>query len=95
MPPPDVRIYTTEACGYCVRAKGLLESKGVAYEEVHFPRSDIEARMRLVELTGRYTVPQILIGGRPIGGWDDLSALDRAGELDRLLGAGAGPSSPS
>jgi glutaredoxin 3 len=91
VPSSDVRIYTTDACGYCVRAKGLLESKGVSYEEIHFPRSDVEARMRLVELTGRYTVPQILIGDRPIGGWEDLRALERAGELDRLLAAGAGP----
>ncbi len=89
MTPPHIRIYTSDACSFCVRAKGLLTRKGVDYEEVWFPRHDIQARQDLVELTGRYTVPQILIDGRPIGGWDDLKALDDAGELDGLLGVGA------
>lgn len=89
MPTPDIRIYTTDACGYCVRAKGLLERKGVPFREIYFPRSDMKARMDLVELTGRYTVPQILVDDRPIGGWDDLRALDEAGRLDEMLGASA------
>lgn len=83
---PKIRIFTSDACSFCVRAKSLLAQKGVEFEEIHFPRSDIEARRRLVELTGRYTVPQILIDDRPIGGYDDLKALDDAGRLDPMLG---------
>ena len=81
-----VRIYTSEPCSYCNRAKSLLSRKGVDYEEIAFPRTDFGARQTLVELTGRYTVPQILIDDRPIGGYDDLKALDDAGHLDELLG---------
>lgn len=83
---PHVKIFTSDFCSYCVRAKNLLANKGVDYEEVHFTRHDIGARQDLVALTGRYTVPQILIDGRPIGGYDDLKALDDAGGLDGLLG---------
>lgn len=78
-------IYTSDACPYCVRAKRLLDHKGVEYRQEHIALSDWEARMRIAELTGRMTVPQIIIDGTPIGGWDELSAMDRAGELDPLL----------
>jgi glutaredoxin 3 len=83
---PGIRIYTSDFCSYCIRAKNLLTRKGVAYEEVHLDRSDMQSRMDLVELTGRYTVPQILIDGRPVGGYDDIKALDDAGRLDPLIG---------
>jgi glutaredoxin 3 len=86
MKRPRIRVFTSDACSFCVRAKNLLTTKGVPFEEVYFPRSDITARMDLVELTGRYTVPQILVDDRPIGGWDDLKALEDAGHLDALLG---------
>ncbi len=89
MATPHVRIYTSDACSYCVRAKRLLTQKGVDYEEIHFSRSDFQARQDLVELTGRYTVPQILIDDRPVGGYDDIKALDDAGALDALLGLAA------
>ena len=89
MAVPHVRIYTSDACSYCVRAKRLLSQKGVDYEEIHFPRSDFQARQDLVELTGRYTVPQILIDDHPVGGYDDIKALDDAGALDALLGRAA------
>jgi glutaredoxin 3 len=82
----SVRIYTGDACPYCTRAKRLLDRKGVDYEEIHVARHLPEERMRLVELTGRYTVPQILIDDRPVGGWDELKALDDAGALDPMLG---------
>ena len=82
-------MYTGDRCPYCARAKRLLETKGVEFEERHIGLSDDSAREALVELTGRRTVPQILIDDRPIGGWDDLSALDRSGELDMLLGRAA------
>jgi glutaredoxin 3 len=81
-----VRMYTTSWCGYCVRAKALLESKGIEYEEVQLD-GDREFRARLLELTGGWTVPQIVIGGRPIGGYAELRRLDRDGRLDELLPA--------
>jgi glutaredoxin 3 len=84
---PHITIFTSEACGFCVRAKRLLSAKGVQFEEVHLPRYDLDSRRRLVELTGRYTFPQILIDQTPIGGYDDLKALDESGRLDPMIGA--------
>jgi glutaredoxin 3 len=79
-------MYTTRWCGYCVRAKTLLAGKKLAYEEIHLD-DDERFRETLHELTGGWTVPQILIDGRPIGGYTELWRLDRAGELDDLLAA--------
>jgi len=82
----DVTIYTTHYCPYCIRAKALLDQKGVAYREVDVTNDNSE-RLRLVERSGgRRTVPQIFIDGKSIGGYDELAALDRAGELDSMLG---------
>jgi glutaredoxin 3 len=83
---PRIRMYTGEACSFCVRAKSFLTKKGVAFEEIHIDRRDPRERERLIALTGRYTIPQIVIGDEPIGGWDDLKALDDAGRLDPMLG---------
>lgn len=80
-----VRMYTTQVCPFCVRAKALLQQRGVAQiEEV---RVDLlpERRDEMIELTGRRTVPQIFIGSTHVGGCDDLMALDRAGGLMPLL----------
>jgi len=79
-----VKIYTTSWCPYCVRAKRLLEKKGVSYEEIDVEGDD-EARIRLAEQTGRRTVPQIFIGEHHVGGSDDLHALEAQGKLDALL----------
>jgi len=79
-----VRIFTTSYCPYCVRAKRLLERKGVAYEEIDVEGDD-EARIRLAEQTGRRTVPQIFIGEHHVGGSDDLHDLEAQGKLDALL----------
>ena len=79
-----VRIYTTGACPYCLRAKRLLQKKNVPYEEVDVSWDD-EARMQLMRRTGRRTVPQIFIGERHVGGSDELHALEARGELDPLL----------
>ena len=79
-------MYTTRWCGYCVRAKTLLDSRKLDYEEIHLD-DDERFRETLHELTGGWTVPQILIDGRPIGGYTELWRLDRAGELDDLLAA--------
>lgn len=80
-----VTLYTTESCPFCMRAKALLDQKGVAYDEVFIPRSDHGARERLVAETGGYTFPQVIIDGTVVGGWDQLSALDQRGELDPML----------
>ena len=79
-----VKIYTTQTCPYCVRAKRLLQRKNVSYQEIDVGRDD-EARTQLIETTGRRTVPQVFIGDKHIGGSDDLYALEERGELDRLL----------
>ena len=81
-----IRMYTTTWCGYCVRAKALLDSRGLDYEEIHLD-DDEGFRATLYDLTGGWTVPQILIDGEPIGGYAELYALDRSGELDRRLAA--------
>ncbi len=83
---PRIRVFTSEPCSFCGRAKRLLTQKGVDFEEVAFARSDHQARRDLVDLTGRYTVPQIVVDGMPIGGYDELRRLDADGDLDLLLG---------
>ncbi len=82
---PLVRMYTTQVCPYCVRAKSLLKARGVdVIEEVRIDL-DPTARDAMVQLTGRRTVPQIFIGQTHVGGCDDLIALDQRGELAALL----------
>jgi len=83
---PRIRIFTSDPCSFCTRAKRLLSQKGVDYEEIAFARSDLRARQDLVDLTGRHTVPQILVDDTPIGGYDELRRLDADGDLDPLLG---------
>jgi glutaredoxin 3 len=80
----QVTIYTTRWCGYCRSALRLLDQKGVAYVNQDVG-SDDKTRRWLVDVTGRTTVPQVFINGRSVGGYDDIAALDRRGELDRLL----------
>jgi len=79
-----VEIYTTPWSGYCARAKGLLEKKGVAYEEMDV-MEDGPKRTEMRTRSRRSTVPQIFINGRHIGGSDELDALERGGKLDALL----------
>jgi glutaredoxin 3 len=81
-----IQIYTTRWCGYCVRAKALLASKGIAFEEISLD-GDPHFRQTLLDLSGSWTVPQILIDGRPIGGYAELWALERSGGLDEALAA--------
>lgn len=82
---PDIIIYTTSVCPYCIRAKKLLEKKGVPYKEIDVS-GDTEKRLTMIEKAGgRSTVPQIFIGTTHVGGCDDLHALDAKGELDFLL----------
>ena len=82
----SIRMYSTRWCGYCVRAKMLLASKGIEYEEVSLD-DDPGFRQKLFDLTGGWTVPQILIDGKPIGGYTELWRLDRDGRLDDDLAA--------
>ena len=82
-----VKIYTTAVCPYCVRAKQILKSKGVAQIEEIRIDTDPEQRMKMMEITGRRTVPQIFIGQTYVGGCDDLVALDGQGGLLPLLNA--------
>ncbi|WP_353858098.1 glutaredoxin 3 [Azospirillum formosense] len=84
----DVVIYTTPFCPYCSRAKRLLDSKGVAYEEIDLYMQPGRREEMVQRAEGRMTVPQIFIDGKPYGGSDDIHALDRAGKLDPILGIG-------
>jgi len=82
---PPVKMYTTAVCPYCIRAKQILKSKGVdAIDEVRVDM-DPQERFKMMEITGRRTVPQIFIGETHVGGCDDLMDLDRRGGLDPLL----------
>jgi glutaredoxin 3 len=82
-----VRMYSTRVCPYCQMAERLLRSKGVAEIEKILIDADPAQREVMMQKTGRRTVPQIYIGDTHVGGYDDLSALDRAGGLDPLLAA--------
>ncbi len=82
-----IDVYTTRSCQYCVAAKKLLDEKGVDYEE-HDVETDDAKRKWLVAASGRRTVPQIFADGKPLGGFSDIAALDRAGKLDAILGLG-------
>ncbi|NRT56511.1 glutaredoxin 3 [Sphaerotilus uruguayifluvii] len=80
-----VRMYTTQVCPYCIRAKQLLQARGVAQIEEIRVDLDPDERARMMEITGRRTVPQIFIGDTHVGGCDDLVALDQRGGLAPLL----------
>jgi len=79
-----VIVYSTAVCPYCVRAERLLEAKGVTVQKIRVDL-DPEERIKMMERTGRRTVPQIYVGDTHVGGFDDLYALDQAGKLDPLL----------
>ena len=90
-PPPHmssmskIEIYTTNWCPYCNAAKALLDDKGVPYDEID--ATDPDVRMDMIQRAhGRRTVPQIFIGERHVGGYDEIAALERRGQLDPLLG---------
>jgi glutaredoxin 3 len=83
-----VILYTKQNCPFCVRAKRLLEKKGVAFEEISVEGND-DLRVWLVEKSGQMTVPQIFVGERSLGGFSDVDALDREGKLDPILRGGS------
>jgi glutaredoxin 3 len=82
----DVVIYSTTWCGYCERARGLLSRKGVEFREIKLDEEPAERETMMTRSGGRRSVPQIFIGERHVGGYDELYALEQAGELDQLLG---------
>lgn len=81
---PKVQVYSKQQCPFCVRAKALLQKKGVAYEEIDVEHDDAK-RAWLVEASGQRTVPQIFVDGRPLGGFSDVDALEKEGKLDAIL----------
>ena len=81
---PEIRMYSTRVCPYCIRAERLLNKKGVQVEKILIDNQP-EEMTKMIEITGRRTVPQIFIGERHVGGYDDLVDLDLDGELDQLL----------
>ena len=80
----EVVIYTKDYCGFCARAKALLRAKGVVFNEIDVT-NDVTLEAKMIERSGRHTVPQIFVDGTHIGGSDDLAALDESSELDPLL----------
>jgi glutaredoxin 3 len=80
-----IKIYTTQYCGYCARAKELLRTKGLSFQEIDVTEND-EMRTKLVQMTGgRRTVPQVFIGSDAIGGYADLARMDNEGKLEAIL----------
>jgi glutaredoxin 3 len=82
-----VVMYSTGFCGYCDRARALLQRKGVTVTEIKVDEDASQREAMLKRSGGKRTVPQIFIGERHVGGFDELAALERAGELDKLLSA--------
>ena len=81
----EVKVYSTTFCPYCVRAKQLLERKGVAFTEINLDKEEPEVRLELTKKTNHRTVPQIFINDQFIGGFDQLYALEKEGKLNDLL----------
>jgi glutaredoxin 3 len=81
-----ITVYGSEHCSYCLAARMLLKKKGLEYEDILVTKSD-QARQDMERITGRHTVPQIIINGTVIGGFDELYAMDASGELDAILAA--------
>lgn len=86
MKQPEVVIYTTRFCPFCIQAKRLLDNKQVSYTEIAVD-GDYEKRRHMMQISGRHTVPQIWIGEHHVGGCDELYALESHGKLDSLLKA--------
>ena len=84
---PKIEVYSTAVCPYCVAAKNLLKSKGLAWDEVRVDADPAQRELMLQRSGGRRTVPQIFINDQHVGGYDDLVAADRSGRLKQLLEA--------
>ncbi len=88
---PKIEIYSSKFCPFCWGANRLLKAKGVEFT-VYSVDGDLEKRKEMIERGGGHTVPQVFVDGRPLGGFDELAALDIDNELDALLGLGPQPS---
>lgn len=86
MSQPKVEIYTKWGCPYCTGAKALLDKKGIEYTDYDITMGGPKRAEMLERVPGAVTVPQVLVDGKPYGGFDDISALDREGKLDAVLG---------
>ncbi|MGI8561060.1 MAG: glutaredoxin 3 [Luteimonas sp.] len=86
-PTPEITLYTSAVCGYCVAAKNFLKSRGLQWREVRIDTDPAE-REKMMAKARRTSVPQIFVGETHVGGYDDLMALHRAGKLDALLAGG-------
>lgn len=84
MTQPAITVYLSEWCPYCQRARGLLRKKNLVFTEINVD-DDANFRQEMIARSNRHTVPQIFIGDRHVGGWDDLFELDRSGKFDRLM----------
>ena len=84
---PEVEIYTTTFCPYCWRAKSLMDGKGISYQEINLDEQPDRRGEMLNRADGRRTVPQIFIGGKGLGGCDEIYELERRGGLDEILAA--------
>jgi glutaredoxin 3 len=82
---PRIELYTTDRCSFCARARGLLEDKGVTFEEIYLPREDLDAHIALARRTGMVTMPQVVVDDRILGGWDTLVRLESDGRLEAAL----------
>lgn len=80
---PEIVVYTTDPCARCIRAKDLLQARGLAFAEVNLAKDPV-GRRRLAEFTGQMTFPQIVIGNEPLGGFQELLEADRQGRLEQL-----------
>jgi len=87
-PTPDIVVYSTGWCPYCVRARALLERKGLPFREIKVDEDPAQREAMLARSGGRRTVPQIFVGDHHVGGFDELYALEKAGQLDALTGRG-------
>lgn len=85
---PEITLYTSAVCGYCVAAKNFLKSKGLSWNEVRIDTDPVQ-REKMLALARRTSVPQIFIGNTHVGGYDELMALHRAGKLEPLLAGDA------
>ena len=85
-PSAKVVLYTTDPCSFCIRAKGMLEARGVSYEEINLTK-DPDGRLELVQSTGMMSFPQIVVAGHLVGGFKELLEADEDGRLDELLAA--------
>jgi glutaredoxin 3 len=86
---PDIQMYTTAVCPYCIAAKNLFKSKGLEWQEIRIDTDPERMREMLARSNGRRTVPQIFINDTHVGGFDDLAAADRSGQLAQIIGNGA------